>query len=391
MDTSRAWAEVDLDAFESNLKFLRQRLRAGVAMLLVAKANAYGHGAVALAHRAISCGVDGLAVTTSAEAMELRSSGIRARIIVLGPILGNEAAEALQNQIEFGVHQTEHCRAVEEIALATGSSARVHVKIDTGMGRLGTHPPDALPIFERIKRSPALELAGVMTHIAATDGALSAQAGLQLAAFDGLLMELRKARLMEGRNVWIHASNSAAVLSGMESKYDAVRIGIAAYGIAPHPSLEHGELTPVISIRTRIAHLNQLPLGASVGYGGTWTARRPSRIAVLPLGYDDGLSWRLSNKGHVLVRGQRAPIVGRVSMDYTTVDVTDIPDAILGDRVTVLGSDGGLSVRVEEMAEQIGTIPYEITCSIGKRVGRIYLGSERGSLIPFQAARPVLH
>ena len=382
---------MDLDAFESNLKFLRQRLRAGVALVLVAKANAYGHGAVALARRAISCGVDGLAVTTSAEALELRSSGIRARIVVLGPVLGNEAAQAIQEQIEFGVHQIEHCRAIEEIALSSGSLARVHVKIDTGMGRLGTRPHEALPIFERIQRSEALELAGVMTHIAATDGARSPQAKLQLAAFDGLLGKLQKAGLREGRNVWIHASNSAAVLSGMESKYDAVRVGIAAYGVAPHPSLAQPELTPVISIRTRIAHLNQLPLGASVGYGGTWSAKRPSRIAVLPMGYDDGLSWRLSNKGQVLIHGQRAPIVGRVSMDYTTVDVTDIPQAALGDRVTVLGSDGDQSVRVEEMAELIGTIPYEITCSIGKRVNRIYVGSEADSLIPFQAPRSVLH
>jgi len=383
VDTSRAWVEVDLDAFESNLKFLRQRLEPGVALLLVAKANAYGHGAVALAHRAISCGVDALAVTTSGEALELRASGIRARIVVLGPVLGNEAAQAIHNQIEFGVPTQVHTRAVEEIALSIGACARVHVKIDTGMSRLGTRPEEAAPLFELIQASRGLELAGVMTHLAATDGARSPAAVKQLEAFDTLLDRLRVEGLTKGRNVWIHASNSAAVLSGMESRYDAVRVGIAAYGIAPHPSLASDELTPVLSIRTRIAHINELPAGSSVGYGGTWTAPQDSRIAVLPLGYDDGLSWRLSNRGQVLVRGVRAPIVGRVSMDYTTVDVTHIPGACLGDCVTVLGRDGSESLFVEEMAKTIGTIPYEIMCSIGKRVRRVYLGGERGTLIPF--------
>ena len=408
MESSRAWAEIDLDAMTSNLAVIRQRVAAHTAVLLVAKADAYGHGAIAVAHHAIRCGIEAIGVTTCTEALELRRAGIRARTVVLGPVLGEEAPAAIRHGIELCLPSDEVRRAVESVAKRLGRSARVHVKIDTGMGRLGVSEHEAVSLLQEVDRSPSLELAGVMTHLAAVDEGARADARRQLDRFDSVVAHARSAGFLETPGLWIHALNSAAVLSGELPHYDAVRIGIAAYGVSPMggPS---AELEPVLTVRTRIAHLRHLSPGDAVGYGATWRATRPSTIAVLPVGYDDGVSWRLGNRGAVLIRGERAPIVGRVSMDYTTVDVTDIegigsdglapagpePGGIeVGERATLLGRDRGDRIRVEELAEQIGTIPYEVMCSIGKRVARTYIGGTRDPALTLEPhdlpAPPVL-
>jgi alanine racemase len=375
VDTSRAWAEIDLDAMTSNLGVIRTHVGPDTALLLVAKADAYGHGAVAVAHHGLTQGVDAIGVTTCGEALELRRAGIRARTVVLGPAPGQDVLPAIEAGVELAVPSDELCTQLERAARASGSGlrARVHVKVDTGLNRLGVAPGAALRLLARVRRSPALELAGVMTHLAAVDGGAAATRH-QLSAFDALLLEAHGRGLLAGRDVWIHAANSAAALSGLGPRYDAVRVGMAAYGVAPDPALDRGELVPVLSVRTRIVHLRDLEPGAQVGYGGTWTARRPTRIAVVPIGYDDGVNWRLGNRGELLLSGRRVPIVGRVSMDYTTLDVTDVPEAAPGDRVTLLGRDGEERIRVEELAELAGTIPYEITCSLGKRVALTYVG-----------------
>ncbi len=374
MDSSRAWAEIDLDALTSNLASIRKRLDARVALLLVAKADAYGHGAIAVAHHAQRCGVEGIGVTTCAEALELRQAGIRCRMVILGPVFGEEAGPAIRAGIELCLPSQELCRGIEQAAFSAGRPARVHVKVDTGMGRLGVPPEEALELLEAVRSSPGLELAGVMTHFAATEGASSPATQEQVSRFRNLLDAARERSLLAGRNVWIHAANSAAVLSGIDPTYDAVRVGIAAYGVAPDPRFRSEEFHPVLSVRTRIVHLRTLRVGERVGYGGTWSAARPTRVAVVPMGYHDGVDWRLGNRGAVLLRGRRAPMVGRISMDYTTVDVTDVPGVALGETVTVIGEEGGRRIRVEELAELIGTIPYEITCTIGRRVARTYVG-----------------
>jgi len=379
VDASRAWAEIDLDALTSNLGVVRSRIGPGTALLLVAKADAYGHGAVSVAHHALAAGVDALCVTTSEEARELLRAGIRARTVVLGPVFDEQASYAIRNGIEVCVPSRALAQAVEQVARGLARAARVHVKVDTGMGRLGMSPTEALDVLARIRASRDLELAGVMTHLAAVDGGRSPGAGLQLDVFERFLAAARERDLLAGRDVWVHAANSAAVLSGLGPRYDAVRVGIAAFGIAPDPSLATRELTPVLSVRTRVVHVGELARGRSVGYGSTWTARRPSRIAVLPVGYDDGVSWRLGNRGSVLLRGRRAPIVGRISMNYTSVDVTDIPGVELGERATLVGEDGAERIRVEELAELAGTVPYEITCSIGRRVSRTWLSDRSPS------------
>ena len=376
MDSSRAWAEIDLDALARNLGLIRRLVGPSVAILLVAKADAYGHGATAIAHHALRAGAQAICVTTCNEALALRRAGIRARIVVLGPALGDESLPALRQGVEVAVPSVELYRALERTARGAATQARIHLKVDTGMNRLGMTPEEALSVLEELRSCPFLVLAGLMSHVAATDGARSESAREQGRRFSELLANARELGLLAGPSgrAWAHLANSACVLSGLEPLHDAVRIGAAAYGIAPDPRLFNPELAPVMSVRTRIVHVQELQPGESVGYGGTWVAQRGSRIAVLPVGYDDGVDWRLGNRGEVLVRGRRVPIVGRISMDYTTVDVTDVPGLQVGERVTLLGADGGQRIRAEEIAARTGTVPYDVTCSIGKRVERVFVG-----------------
>jgi alanine racemase len=260
---------------------------------------------------------------------------------------------------------------VQGLAAKLGLRAQVHLNVDTGMGRLGVLPTRALDLLEEIRGSSHLELSGIMTHISAPEGALAASTRDQARSFEDVLRRAREACLLRG---WIHMANSAAIFTDLRPRYDTVRPGISAYGILPLDLPGSGEVRPLLSLRSQVVFLKDLPVGAPVGYGSTWRARRPSRIATLPLGYNDGVSWRLGNRGEVLVRGRRAPIVGRVSMDYITVDVSHVAGVTVGDRVTLIGGDGGEYIGVEEVARHTETIPYEITCSVGRRVQRVYIG-----------------
>lgn len=373
MDAYRAWAEIDLDALTHNLAEIRARLEPRVRVMLVVKADAYGHGAVAIAHHALRCGVSAFGVGTSGEALELRKSGVRARILVLGTIVDEEASAALRHGIEIGLHSSDRARSLDELAGRLGERARVHLKIDTGLGRLGVLPSKALELLELVHASPNLELAGVMTHMAAADGMNDEFTHQQLRVFEEVLGAARSRGLLRG---WVHAANSSCVFSGIQPQYDCVRPGISAYGVLPGSMRGAESLRPVMSLHSQIIFLKDVPAGAKVGYSGTWTAPVATRIATLPVGYNDGLAWRLGNKGHVLVRGKRAPIVGRVSMDYTSIDVGHIPGVCVGDRVTLVGEQGAERITLEDLAEQVGTIAYELSCAVGKRVERIYKGGE---------------
>jgi alanine racemase len=276
---------------------------------------------------------------------------------------------------------------LQELAQRIGLKARVHLKIDTGMGRLGVLPSRALELLGEIRSSTALELAGVMTHISAPDGARSESSAEQLALFEDVLREARARRLLRG---WVHAANSAALFTGLTPAYDTVRPGISAYGVLPDGIAAEGELRPVLSVRSQVVFLKDVPAGAAIGYGSTWRAPRATRIATVPVGYNDGVPWRLSNRGEVLVRGRRAPLVGLVSMDYVTIDVGEVPGVEVGDRVTLIGGDGDERIRVADVARHAGTIAYEITCSVGKRVRRRYQGGEDLSLAAQAPALPAL-
>jgi alanine racemase len=371
VDTSRVWAEIDLDALEHNLAALRRRIGPAPRIILVVKADAYGHGAVAVAHHALRHGVSAFGVGTAAEALELRSAGVRARILVLGTIVDAEVRACIQHGIELGLHSSDRARFLDQAGKHASTRVRVHLNVDTGMGRLGVLPRRAADVLRVVQRSEHLELAGVMTHVASLHTG-DANTHDQLRRFDLVVSSARATGLIPS-SAWIHAANSCCILGGDGLAYDAVRPGLAALGLAPSAS-EPREWRAVLSWRTQIVFLKDLPSGSRVGYGGDFLARRPTRVATLPVGYNDGLAFSLGNRADVLVRGTRVPLIGRISMDYATVDVTDVPGTRVGDVVTLIGRDGAQAIGAEELAERGGTIPYEVTCRIGQRVGRVYLG-----------------
>jgi alanine racemase len=263
---------------------------------------------------------------------------------------------------------------LQRTARRLGLRARVHLNVDTGMGRLGVLPERALDLLREIHDASHLELAGVMTHFTSSRGNLAEGTARQAGRFSQVIERARTEGLLAGR---VHVANSACIFTGLQPIYDAVRPGISAYGILPEELPGAGELRPVLSLRCQVVFLKDLPAGATLGYDDTWRAERATRVATLPLGYNDGVPWRLSNRGEVLVRGKRAPIVGRVSMDYTTIDVTEIRGLKVGDVATLLGRDGDERITVMDIARHAGTVPYEITCSVGRRVTRVYRGEER--------------
>jgi alanine racemase len=369
MDAYRAWADINLDALELNLTSIRRAVGDEVTIMLVVKADAYGHGAIAIAHHAARSGVEAFGVGTSSEALELRRAGICEPILVLGTIVDEEVTACLHHDIHIGLHSTSRAVALEEAAARQKRTAHVHLNVDTGMGRLGVLPERAVELLRTIRASEHLELAGVMTHLASPKGDSDSGMAEQTARFEAVLAAARREDLLSGI---VHMSNSAGLFSGSAPLYDAVRVGISAYGVVPRGVSWGSELEPVMSLRTRIIFLKDLPGGSTVGYDGTFQLKSTRRIATLPVGYNDGVPWRLSNRGEVLVRGQRAPIVGRVSMDYTTIDVTDIPGVEAGDVTTLIGSDGDEELFLRDVAESAETIPYEVACSIGKRVARVF-------------------
>jgi alanine racemase len=386
VDAYRAWAEIDLDALAHNLAVIRQRAGPGTRVMLVVKADAYGHGAVPIAHHAVRCGVGAFGVGSSAEALELRRSGIRLPILVLGTIIDDEAVECLRNDVHVALHSADRRAMLQALAARLGRRAKVHVNIDTGMGRLGVLPSRALDLLREVSTSPSLELSGIMTHISDPAGALSATTFDQQRLFESVLRDARAHGVAGG---WTHMANSAALFTSLRPRYDTVRPGISAYGILPHDLPGSDDLRPVMSLRTQVVFLKDIPAGYAVGYGSTWRSERPTRIATLPVGYNDGVSWRLGNRGEVLVRGIRARIAGRVSMDYTTVDVGHIRGVQVGDVVTLIGTDGAQTIPAEEVARNADTIPYEITCSVGKRVVRVPRGGT-DVVLPMQVSPAML-
>lgn len=381
VQTTRVWSEIDLDALDHNLGRIRARAGVGTRLMLVVKADAYGHGAVAIAHHAVRCGVSALGVGTSSEALELRRAGLRTRIVVLGTLAPDEEIPCLRAGIEFGLHAMDRAVRLEEDARRLGCVARVHLNVDTGMGRLGVPPARCLDLLRRVVHSEHLELAGVMTHLSSPEGGLSPTSSEQLAAFAGVLDQARAEGLGPALDrAWLHAANSAALFTGLVPTHDTVRAGIAAYGALPRHLPGAEELRPVLSVHSQVVFLKDVPTGTPVGYASTWRAERPTRLATLAVGYADGLPWALGNRGRVLVAGREAPILGRISMDYTTIDVSHIPGVEVGDVATWIGRNGGAELALETVARDAETIPYELCCAIGPRVSRVYTGGDSLSI-----------
>lgn len=388
MQRVRAWAEIDLAAFGRNLERIQAAAGAGVEVMLVLKADAYGHGAAALARFARGRGVKTFCVGTVEEAVELRRAGISERVLLLGTLVDEESHDALAHGIELCVHSSDRCRMLDALAVRRGTRARVHLNVDTGMGRLGVHPERALELASEIRDMPGLDLVGLTTHVAACDGLADPRGRAQIERFDALCTGLLERGALPPL---VHAANSAVLFTAPAARtahaapaqaatqaasrraplYSGVRPGISAYGLLP-PQLPHAnELEPILSLWTRVVFFKDVPRGTPIGYDGTYTTTRDSRIATLPIGYHDGMAWRCGNRAHVLVRGRRVPVVGRVSMDYTTIDVTDVAGVTVGDPVVVIGRQGDESIGALEFARNADTIPYEVTCTIGRRVPRV--------------------
>ena len=370
--TKRTWAEISLPDLEHNYRALRGMLPRGCRFLGVVKANAYGHGAVPVARKLEQLGAEYLAVACLNEAVELRQAGIAAPILILGPTPAPFAGELLQYDLTQTVQDMDEARALSEAAGKADKPLKVHIKVDTGMSRLGflcdeDHVDLAAEEILALGALPYLQTEGLFTHFANADGD-EAYTMRQLTRF----LNIGEKLAAGGLEIKIrHCAASAAVLHYPCTHLDMVRPGIALYGHYPDPSCEGLDgpgLLPVMTLKTRIAAVRELPAGTCISYGCTYTLERDSRLAVLPIGYADGLERLLSNRGEVLVHGQRAPILGRVCMDMCLVDVTDLPAAV-GDEVTVFGSE----LPIEEKAAAVGTIQYELLCGVSGRVPRVYL------------------
>jgi alanine racemase len=370
------WVEISLSKLRRN--FERVRALAGPRKVMaVIKADAYGHGALPVAQCLARCGVDWFGVATVEEALELRQAGIEQPVLLLGGLYMSDPAHLIEYQLTPTVSSTARLDTYAECARRYGRPIEFHLKVDTGMGRLGL-PLDRLRSFvERYRELAGLELKGFFTHLASAEDLVATQTQEQLARFRAALTELRSYRL---EPEWVHVSNSAALLARLDCPENLVRIGALLFGyclpiIAPpgaQPAKPEG-FEPILTFKSRVVYLKDVPSGTPLGYGAAFHTRRPSRIATVPVGYADGLSRGLSNRGRAAVRGRYARIVGNISMDLTLLDVTDIPGVDIGDEVILLGQSDHCSITAHEIAEQLGTVPYEVFCSIGKRVPRIYI------------------
>lgn len=362
-------AEIDLRAFERNVDALASRLPDGTRLVALLKADAYGHGAVELARRCKPERVAMIGVALLEEALELRRAGIALPILVLGALNETQVRSALENDLTPGVPGPESLEVIARVARER--DVHIHLKLDSGMGRMGVVASELPNVIELIRSAPRLHVDAIYTHFANAGDPNDPLTDQQIANFDRMIATLREAGIEAPRH---HLSNSAATMRGV-AYGDYVRTGIALYGAAPLDN-ELTRLEPVMRWSTRIARLKELPSNHAVGYGATFRTKRASRIATLPLGYADGYDRGLSNKGEVLIRGRRAPVVGRVSMDLITVDATDIPDAQPGDEVVLLGRQENAEVRVEELAAKLDTISYEVFCGVSARVPRVYLDGD---------------
>jgi alanine racemase len=363
------WAEIHLNSFRKNLRAFASRLSSGARLLVVLKANAYGHGAAELAKVAAeTTGIPlaGFGVSSVEEGIALRAAGFRQPVLILGSLFPFESFEtALKYNLTPTIASRSAANELARIAQKLKLRAGVHLKVDTGMGRIGTTPETAFAAMQEIAAHSSLMLEGVYTHFAQGDS--KEDVHRQLDKFKSVEEAVRQ--LVP--KALIHTANSAAALLFPETHFDLTRPGLALYGLSPAPQAEMADFSPVLAWKTRVVFLKKVQPGTAVSYGGTFRTQRTSWLATLPVGYADGYRRSLSNKGQVLIRGKRCPVAGRVTMDQIVVDVTDLPKAEVGDEAVLIGTQDGEKITAEEMAGWADTISYEIVCGISARVPRV--------------------
>ncbi len=371
------WAEISLGALAHNLKAIQRHIGRRRKILAIVKGNAYGHGAVPVAKALEHAGADVFGVTCTSEGVELREAGIRCPIVILTGIWAGEEKRLTRYRLTPVVARIEQLRELDRAARAGRRPIAFHLKVDTGMTRLGIAPAQTAEFARALGDCRHLRLEATLTHLATSEDFVSGQTEEQERVFARVLEDLRAAGVSPGI---VHMANSAAIATRPSTWFDMVRPGAVLYGYHQHYNpperLAEAEaalpLRPVASLRTRIVTIREVPAGTKVGYNARFVTARPSRIAVIAAGYADGLVRHLTNRGLVLVRGQRAPLVGTISMDLTMVDVTDLPRAELGDVVTIYGADGKTVLPASEVAHWAGTVSSDLLTALGHRVPRLY-------------------
>lgn len=368
-----AYAEINLDNLAHNIKEVRRITSKGAQVMAVIKADGYGHGATKIAQTLLDNGADRLAVAVLDEGIELRKAGIKAPIFILGYTQPERAEDVVKYDIEQAVYSLEAADALSKAAVKQNKTAQVHIKIDTGMGRIGLQADDeAVQIIKNIYSLQNLKIKGIFTHFAAADEVDKTYTQMQFNRFMWICSELEKLGIAIDIR---HCANSAAIIDIPDMHLDMVRAGIMLYGLAPSKDvmLNKLELREVMSLKVRITHVKEIEAGCSVSYGRKFTADKKTKIASLPIGYADGYTRLLSGKAEVLVKGRRVPVVGRICMDQCMIDATGIEDVKVGDEVVLFGKQGDDFISIDEIAEKLGTINYEIVCMISRRVPRVYV------------------
>ena len=370
---SRIQADIDLDAFIFNLNSIKNNIKEETQIITVLKADGYGHGALPLAKEAEKePRVWGIAVATVEEAMELRRGGIKKPLLILGYTYEEDYDLIAEEELRPTVFKLSMAKKLSQAALRKGKTVKAHIKIDTGMSRIGYRDLEkAVPEILEISRLPGLEIEGLFTHFARADEKEKTPAYLQLEKYQAFQKALKEAGL---KIPLCHCSNSAGIIRMPEANMDAVRAGIILYGLYPSEDVEKEPvpLKPLMTLNSHIAYIKTLEPGVQISYGGTYTTKKETRVATIPVGYADGYARGLSNKGWVLIRGKKAPVLGRICMDQFMVDVTEIPEARELDEVILLGKSGDQQITMEELGELSGRFNYEFACCISKRVPRIY-------------------
>ena len=372
IDRGTCWIEIDLGALRSNFHIVQDHLGKNIPILAVVKANAYGHGAVPVSKTLLEEGASVLGVATVDEARELREGGIEDRILLLGRMVKAEIPAALRWHAEVTLQHTDMARWVSESAVSKGIPVPVHLKVDTGMTRLGFYWENAFEEIGKVLELPGLDLCCVYTHFANADLGDKKFTRKQIQRFEELHRNLKRS----GIDVCHHISNSAAILTGQTPPGCGARPGIMLYGSSPSANIPGDGLHPILSWKCRVLQVKEVPEGTGVSYGHDFVTARPSRIATISVGYADGYLRCLTNRAQVLIGGDRAPVVGRVTMDMTMVDVTDLPAVKPGDEVVLIGNQGEDVITADEVADWAETINYEIYCALSHRVPRYYVDGQ---------------
>ncbi len=371
-DKLRTWAEIDLDALEYNFEAVRRHIPASMKLLAVLKANSYGHGAVRIG-RLLEGRADYFAVAFTDEALELRHAGLATPILLLGHVPLSDFPLMVRYGITATMDDVGEAGLLSAAAVSAGKVVKVHIALDTGMTRIGFDCSDAsLDAIAAIAALPNIEIEGIYSHFAAADSADLSYSHLQMARFSDFCARL------EARGISIplrHIQNSAGIIA-LDTSFEMAREGIILYGMHPSGEVDPhriGGIRPVMSFKTHVVYVKTVPAGTPVSYGCTYVTARETRIATLAVGYADGLPRLWSGRGRVLIGGRTAPIIGRICMDQCMVDITDLSDVAVGDTVTLFGTDTGMTLSADTLAEEIGTIGYELICNINPRVPRVYL------------------